>query len=72
MKNVFHPLCSCGQPVAHDFELVPIFEDGLPVALVQGDMYFLPHCEPCMYQAEHEHEARQYPMFGDERDELPF
>ena len=72
MEKVFHPDCSCGQPVAYEFELVPIYEDGIQVAQEQGDMFFLPFCEPCMYEAHHEHEARQYPMFGDERDELPF
>ena len=72
MEKVLHPDCSCGQPVAHDFELVPVFEDGIQIAQKQGDVYFLPYCECCLYEAYHEDEARQYPMFGDERDELPF
>jgi hypothetical protein len=72
MENVLHPTCSCGQPVAHDFEMIPIFEDGIQIAAQQGDVYFLPYCEPCMYEAYLEAETNHYPMFGDERDELPF
>ena len=67
MEKVLHPDCSCGQPVAYDFEMIPVFEDGIQIAQEQGNVYFMPYCEPCMYEA---YVACQ--EYLDQRDELPF
>jgi len=67
MEKVFLPDCKCGQPVAYNFELIPIYEDGIQVAQEQGPMYLYPMCEDCIYEA-----YKLDQEFSSERDELPF
>lgn len=66
MEKVLHPDCSCGQPVAYDFELIPIYEDGIQVAQRQGAVYFHTMCEDCM------HKAHVTDVLQHDGDELPF
>ena len=67
MEKVLHPDCSCGQPVAYEIELVPIYNDGFQVAAQQGLVHFHNKCENCLYEA-----YTLYEEYKAERDELPF
>lgn len=66
MEKVLHPDCSCGQPVAYEIELIPVFEDGIQVAAQQGAVYFHTMCEDCL------HKAHVADVLQHERNELPF
>jgi hypothetical protein len=66
MEKVFLPDCTCGQPVAYEIELIPIYEDGIQVAQRQGAVYFHTMCEDCM------HKAHVTDVLQHDGDELPF
>lgn len=66
MENVLHPDCSCGQPVMFEVEMIPIFEDGIHVAMQQGCVWFHTRCEDC------DHKAYVASLPQDDGDELPF
>ena len=66
MENVLLPVCSCGLPVMYEIEQIPIYEDGIHVAMQQGSVWFHTKCEECAhssYVADGPH---------DDQDELPF
>lgn len=66
MEKVLHPDCSCGQPVMFEIEQIPVFEDGIHVAMQQGSVWFHTRCEDC------DHMAYVAGMPQDDGDELPF
>ena len=67
MEKVFHPDCSCGQPVMYEIEQLPVLEDGVLIAMQQGHVWFHTRCEDC----DHKAHLAQLPITEDE-DELPF
>lgn len=66
MEKVLHPDCSCGQPVMFDIEQIPMYEDGIHVAMQQGSVWFHTLCEECAH-------STHVPVGShDDGDELPF
>ena len=71
MENVL-PKCKCGADVHTEDVKVPFYDVTGTLRCVHEYNVEMTECYSCMYEPPAELWESSLPMFGDERDELPF